>query len=174
MSTNSTDSTDSTNSTHGIESTDSTESTDRTGRADSTDGMSGTAAADTDGMSGTGGAHRTPRQIAETYFTAWESGDYATLRGLFADDVDFAGPLGTASGAEDCLAGLKGLGALLTRIDVRARVADETDVVTWFDLHTSVAAPATVANWTRVADGRITHIRVTFDPRELLAGLEKG
>lgn len=117
---------------------------------------------------------RTPRQISETYFAAWEAGDYDTLRGLFAEDVDFAGPLGTASGADDCLAGLKGLGGLLTRIDVHARVADETDVVTWFDLHTSVAAPAAVANWTRVEDGRIAHIRVTFDPRELLAGLKQG
>ncbi|MEU7072510.1 nuclear transport factor 2 family protein [Streptomyces narbonensis] len=115
---------------------------------------------------------RTARELAETYFTAWEAGDFDTLRGLLAEHVDFVGALGSASGAEAALAGLKGLGRVLEKIDVKARVAEGDEVSTWFDLHTSVAPPAPTANWMHVGDGKITRIRVTFDPRALLAGLE--
>lgn len=116
----------------------------------------------------------TPEQISKAYFTAWEAGDFERLRGLLADDVDFIGALGTAQGVDEVLDGLRGLGRVLTRIEVTARLADASDVITWFNLHTSVAEPAVTANWTHVENGRITRIRVTFDPRNLLAGLERA
>ncbi|MET8297028.1 nuclear transport factor 2 family protein [Streptomyces sp. NPDC005180] len=110
------------------------------------------------------------RELAGAYFTAWEAGDFETMRGLLAEDVDFLGPLGTAQGTEEALAGLRGLGQVLEKIDVRVRVAEGDEVITWFDLHTSIAPPAPTANWMHVRDGRIARIRVTFDPRGLLAG----
>ncbi|MFK0259521.1 nuclear transport factor 2 family protein [Streptomyces sp. NPDC090445] len=116
---------------------------------------------------------RTARELAETYFTAWEAGDFDTLRGLLAENVDFVGALGTASGAEAALAGLKGLGQVLEEIDVKVRIAEGDEVITWFDLYTSVAPPTPTANWMHVDDGKVTRIRVTFDPRALLAGLER-
>ncbi|MGA4960021.1 nuclear transport factor 2 family protein [Streptomyces lavendulocolor] len=116
---------------------------------------------------------KTARELAETYFTAWEEGDFAVLRGLLAEDVDFVGALGTASGVEEALAGLKGLGRVLEKIDVKVRVAEGDEVISWFDLHTSVAPPAPTANWMHVEDGKVTRIRVTFDPRGLLAGFER-
>lgn len=116
----------------------------------------------------------TPEQISEAYFTAWEAGDFDALRGLLADEVDFVGALGTAHGASAVLDGLRGLGRVLTRIEVKARLADASDVITWFNLHTSVAEPAATANWSHVEGGKITRIRVAFDPRSLLAGLEQA
>lgn len=107
--------------------------------------------------------------LAERYFTAWEAADPEALRALLADDVTFRGPLGTADGADDCVAGLVGMTRILERIDVRARVADGDDVITFFDLHTRVADPTPTANWMHVAGGRIASIRVTFDPRGILA-----
>ncbi|WP_371517525.1 hypothetical protein [Kitasatospora sp. NBC_01300] len=62
---------------------------------------------------------------------------------------------------------------MLEKIEVHARVAEGDDVVTWFDLHTSIAPPAPTANWSHVENGRITRIRVAFDPRELLAGFAR-
>ncbi|MDH6706470.1 ketosteroid isomerase-like protein [Kitasatospora sp. MAA19] len=112
----------------------------------------------------------TAREIAETYFKAWEAGDFETMRGLLAEDVDFVGAMGTASGVEEALAGLKGLGQVLERIEVKVRVAEGDDVITWFDLCTSIAPPAPTANWMHVENGKIARIRVTFDPRGLLAG----
>ena len=111
----------------------------------------------------------TPRHVAEAYFTAWETGDFETLRSLLADDVTFAGALGTASGAEECVQGLRGMSEILDRIEVQMRLADDTDVMTWFDLHTTVAPPTPTVNWSRVVDGKVTQIRVTFDPRDIIA-----
>ncbi|WCD83833.1 hypothetical protein KPP03845_100152 [Streptomyces xanthophaeus] len=116
---------------------------------------------------------RTARELAETYFAAWEGGDFETLRGVLAEDVDFVGALGTASGVEEALAGLKGLGQVLEKIDVKVRVAEGDEAITWFDLHTRGAPPAPTANWMHAEDGKITRIRVTFDPRGLLAGFER-
>ncbi|MFI6003675.1 nuclear transport factor 2 family protein [Streptomyces sp. NPDC051366] len=116
---------------------------------------------------------RTARELAETYFTAWEAGDFDTLRGLLAENVDFVGALGTASGVAEALAGLEGLGQVLEKIDVKARVAEDGEVITWFDLYTNVAPPTPTANWMHVEDGKVSRIRVTFDPRALLAGLER-
>ncbi|MEW1636867.1 nuclear transport factor 2 family protein [Streptomyces sp. NPDC093801] len=116
---------------------------------------------------------KTARELAETYFTAWEAGDFEALRGVLAQDVEFVGALGTASGVEEALTGLEGLGRVLERIDVKVRVAEGDEVITWFELCTSVAPPAPTANWMHVEDGKVTRIRVTFDPRGLLAGFER-
>jgi hypothetical protein len=42
-------------------------------------------------------------------------------------------------------------------------------VVTWYDLHTRVAPPAAVAEWSHVEDGKITMVRVVFDARPFAA-----
>ncbi|MGB8408117.1 MAG: nuclear transport factor 2 family protein [Mycobacterium sp.] len=115
----------------------------------------------------------TPAQIAEKYFAAWKSGNTDQLRELLAEDVDFVGALATAQGAEDCINGLVGMRSILTDIEVHARIADANDVITWFDLHTSVAPPTATANWTHVEDGKIKRIRVTFDPRAITQGLNQ-
>ncbi|MEU4118264.1 nuclear transport factor 2 family protein [Kitasatospora sp. NPDC028055] len=113
------------------------------------------------------------RELAETYFTAWEAGDFDTIRGLLAEDVDFVGPLGKAAGIDQALGGLRGLGQVLEKIDVKVRVVEGDEVITWFELNTSIAPTAPTANWMHVEDGKIARIRVTFDPREVLAGFEK-
>jgi hypothetical protein len=110
---------------------------------------------------------RDPRVVAEAYFSAWLEHDWERLRGLLADDVSFRGPLASIDGADGCVDGMRGLARILTGIEVHKRFVDGPDVLTWFDLHTSVAPPAPTANWSRVDDGRITRIRVTFDPRPL-------
>lgn len=51
---------------------------------------------------------------------------------------------------------------------LHARVAEGSDAITWFDLHTRTALPIPTANWSRVQDGLVIHIRVTFAPRPLL------
>ena len=106
-----------------------------------------------------------PRTVAETYFRAWKDRDFTTLRGVLADDVTFAGPLATLDNADDCVKGLEGMSQILDDIVVQHVFVDGPDVLTWFDLHTTVAPPAPTANWQHVEDGRITAIRVAFDPR---------
>jgi ketosteroid isomerase-like protein len=108
-----------------------------------------------------------PRSVAATYFRAWKERDFVTLRGILADDVTFEGPLAVLDDADDCVKGLQGMAEILDDIACRHVFVDGPDVLTWFDLHTTVAPPAPTANWQHVENGRITRIRVTFDPRAL-------
>ncbi|MDW6062353.1 hypothetical protein SAZ11_35445 [Streptomyces sp. FXJ1.4098] len=45
---------------------------------------------------------------------------------------------------------------------------DGPDVLTWFDLHANDEEPVPAVNWLRVEGGRITRVRVAFDPRPIL------
>lgn len=108
------------------------------------------------------------RRAAEIYFDAWREKDFARFRTVLADDVDFLGPFGHVVGGDDCTTAMeKGLGPITEDLAVLHRFVDGADVLTWFELHTSGADPIPVANWSHVEDGRITQIRVTFDPRPL-------
>jgi limonene-1,2-epoxide hydrolase len=112
---------------------------------------------------------RDPREAARTYLDAWRAHDFDRLRTVLADDVTFRGPLGTAGNAEECLAGLRMMAdKIMTDIDVKVMAVDGPDVLTWFELHSEAADPIPTVNWSRVENGLITRIRVTFDPRPLL------
>jgi ketosteroid isomerase-like protein len=109
-----------------------------------------------------------PGDIAAAYFESWETEDFDRLRAILADDATFAGPMGTAANAEECVQGVQRLAQITERIEVRQRWVDGPDVLTWFELHTNVVdEPLLVANWSHVEGGKITRIRVTFDPRPL-------
>jgi SnoaL-like protein len=108
-----------------------------------------------------------PNALAETYVAAWKARDFTTLRSILADDVIFHGPLARLDSAEDFIEGLRAMSETVTDIVVRKRLADDTDVLTWFDLHTAVAPPVATVNWSHVEAGKITRIAVTFDARPL-------
>lgn len=105
--------------------------------------------------------------IAATYFRAWRDSDWTTLRSILAEDATFRGPLASLDGADACVEGLQGMAAILTDVVVSKMVADGPDVITWLDLHTSIAPPAPTANWSRIENGKITGIQVTFDARPI-------
>ena len=107
---------------------------------------------------------------AATYFDAWQARDFTRLRSVLADDVDFAGPLGQVTGGDGCVRGLQAMARIMTGIDVRKVFDDGSDVLTWFELSTSVAKTVPVANWMHVENGRITRIRVAFDARGIAGG----
>lgn len=110
-----------------------------------------------------------PTTIAAAYFEAWKGNDIEKVRPLLHPDVDFAGALGATQGIEDTLAGLGGMFTMTKQVDVIHRWADGPDVLTWFELRTATTGPLAIVNWSHVEAGRITRIRVTFDPRPLLA-----
>lgn len=112
----------------------------------------------------------TPAETMTTYFRAWREGDHDALRAVLADDVDFVGALGAVTGGDEAAAALMGLAKITKDVVVKRMLADGEDVLTWFELHTTVSPePVPVANWTQVRDGRAQRIRVTLDPRPLLA-----
>jgi hypothetical protein len=112
---------------------------------------------------------RDPRGVATTYFESWNARDFDTLRSILSDDVTFRGPLGEANNADECIAGLRKLSESVTEVAVLKMADDRNDVLTWFDLYTEGLPPTATVNWQHIEDGRIARIRVTFDPRAMLA-----
>ena len=47
------------------------------------------------------------------------------------------------------------MSAIVTDIVVHKHFADQSDAISWFDLHTSVAPPVPRANWNHVEGGKI-------------------
>jgi limonene-1,2-epoxide hydrolase len=106
-----------------------------------------------------------PAQAAETYFAAWRANDFDRLQSVLADEVEFSGPLAQIKGAAECRRGIERMSEITTEIAIQKMFIDGADVLTWFDLHTTLAPPTPVANWSHIEDGKMTSIRVTFDPR---------
>jgi hypothetical protein len=110
----------------------------------------------------------TPKEMMQRYFDTWNARDFDAFEAQLADDITFAGPLGTATGPAECRRGIEGLARFMDRTEVMAMIGDGHDVMTWFELHTPDARPVPVANWAQVENGKIRRVRVTFDPRPLL------
>lgn len=80
-------------------------------------------------------------RIVSAYFEAWRAHDPGALRALLADDATFTGPLGHSDNADDYAEAIGRMFAITTDIVIEKMVADGGDVLTWFELHTSVAPP---------------------------------
>ncbi len=110
----------------------------------------------------------TPTETMRRYFETWNAHDFEAFEAQLADDITFAGPLGTADGPAECRRGVEGLAMMINRAEVLTMLARGHDVITWFELHIPNAVPVPVANWAQVQDSKILRVRVTFDPRPLL------
>lgn len=115
------------------------------------------------------GSSASPESIVAAYFDAWQANDIERVRPLLGEDVDFVGALGTTRGVQETLKGLGGMFAMTKQVEVVHRWIDGPEVLTWFELRTADAGPMAIVNWSHIDDGRITRIRVTFDPRPMLA-----
>jgi hypothetical protein len=112
--------------------------------------------------------------IVSSYFDAWRARDPDALRPLLADDVTFSGPLGQSANAEEYRDAIGRMFAITTDVVIQKMLADDEDVLTWFELHTSLAPPVDVVNWSRVENGKIARVRATFDPRGIIAARERS
>jgi len=109
------------------------------------------------------------RSVVESYFNAWKNNDFPTMRSVLDDRLDFAGPIDRFDSADAYQQAIRGLSRMKTDIVVHKTFVDGPDVVTWYDLHTRVAPPAPVAEWSHVESGKITVVRVVFDARPFAA-----
>lgn len=108
--------------------------------------------------------------IAEAYFEAWRTNQPEALTELFAPDIRVNGPLGQIDGAGPYQESLSRIFGITRELVIHKRWVDGGDVITWLDMHpTGDAEPWPVASWLHIEDGRITHVRVTFDVTKLLA-----
>ena len=109
------------------------------------------------------------KDIMTRYFETWNAHDFDAFEAQLADEITFAGPLGTADGPAACRRGIEGLSAVASRAEVVTMVGEGEEVITWFELQRDGEAPVAVANWAHVRAGKIVRVRVTFDPRPLLS-----
>ena len=79
------------------------------------------------------------------------------------------GPIDQFDNADAYQQAIRDLSQMKTDIAIRKTFVDGPDVVTWYDLHTKIAAPAAVAEWSHVEQGKITMVRVVFDARPFTA-----
>jgi hypothetical protein len=106
------------------------------------------------------------RQIVERYYAAWGNKDLPTVRSLLHDDLSFHGPIDTFDNADDYLASIKQLFAIVQGVQTRKVFVDGPDACTIYDLVTATpAGTAPVAEWITVKGDKIGTIRVFFDAR---------
>ena len=101
---------------------------------------------------------------------AWTSGDFDTARSLIDDDISFAGPFGTAQGADAYMSGLRRFRQRGVRSAVVHKVfRDGDDVCVIYDIAVSTAAgDVPTAGWYQVREGKISSVRAFFDARPLV------
>lgn len=106
------------------------------------------------------------RTVVSTYYNAWMKNDFATMRSVLNDRMDFAGPIDKFDSADAFQETVRDLTQqIVTEVVVQKMFVDGADVLTWYDLHTKIAPPAPVAEWSHVEDGKITMVRAVFDAR---------
>ena len=107
----------------------------------------------------------TATDVVTTYMDAWKANDFPSMRAVLADDLDFVGPIDTFDNANAHQEAIKGLSQVKDDIVIHKLVVDDGDLLVWYDLHTTIADPAPVAEWYHVEGDLITAIKVVFDPR---------
>ncbi|MEV4908676.1 nuclear transport factor 2 family protein [Streptomyces albidoflavus] len=104
-------------------------------------------------------------QVAERFHAALTAADADGLRGMLADEVTFEGPVATASGVAECVAGLVEMGKMISGDQVEVRLADDGNVLTWSTVRAGGGPGRPTVTWLRVDGERITAIRTVFDAR---------
>jgi len=107
-------------------------------------------------------------EIVQSYGAAWGRGDFAAARKLLHDDLSFQGPLDTFHRADDYLAAIQKLGAIVKGMRHQKTIVEGNDAAVFYTLDTVLGASA-VAEWYTVRGDRIASIRTYFDARPFAA-----
>src|SRR5947209_18458996 len=86
----------------------------------------------------------TPKETMQRYFETWNARDFDAFEAQLAEEISFAGPLGTARGPAECRSGIEGLSQIIDHAEVLAMTADGPDVISWFELRRPDADPVAV------------------------------
>jgi ketosteroid isomerase-like protein len=106
------------------------------------------------------------REIVDRYYAAWGNKDIPTVRSLLHDDLSFRGPIDTFNRADDYVASVQNLFAIVRGVEPQRVFVDGDDACTIYDLVTATpAGTAPVAEWITVRGDKIAAIRVYFDAR---------
>lgn len=93
-----------------------------------------------------------PNEIADLYFTCWRAKDFEPLREHLHPEVTFDGVMGSTRGPDEFIEGVSGLARATRELEVRGRLHDDTDVMTWFRLAVG-EGETEVVNWGHLEGG---------------------
>ena len=106
------------------------------------------------------------RDVVSGFQQAMAGDDWAKARTFLADDLRFHGPFESFDRPEPYLEALRRLHSIVEDVRMHHVFADGDEVAMFYDLVTNTpAGTAPIAEWHSVRNGRISEIRVVFDPR---------
>ena len=104
------------------------------------------------------------RDVLLAFVDALNPEDFKTAREYVCDDMKFEGVLGSREGADLYFSDME---RMKLKYKVKKVVAEDDDACLLFDV-TMRGIPILSSGWYHMKDGKISTIRVIFDPRPLL------
>ena len=110
----------------------------------------------------------TTRQLVETYYKAWTTGDFAAARACLADNVDFKGSIDTFHTADELMAALKNFRGMVRQVTLLKSSFEQDGGAMLYDCDTPTPAGVIrTAEFFTTKGGKISEIRVVFDASDL-------
>jgi hypothetical protein len=111
---------------------------------------------------------KSAKEIVMEYFEAViERRDFESARSYLKDNISYVSPLNSFDNAEAYLK--YNFSLHLPKFDIKKIFTDGDDVCLLYDITlTKPPAPLFVSLWAHVDDGKISSIRLVFDPRPFL------
>jgi hypothetical protein len=104
------------------------------------------------------------KQLVLRLGTAINEENFQAARTCVADDMRYEGPFGTRVGAE---AYLEEIERLRLKFHILRTFADQEDVCVLYNIDTA-GVTLFACGWFQIKDGKVSSLKVTFDPRPLL------
>ncbi len=112
----------------------------------------------------------TTKETVTAFYSHIENGDFAAVRSLLHDDLDFQGPMDRLKEADTLVAKLTKLAPLTESFRVKHLFIDGDRGCCVYDLITATPiGESPVTEYFEVRDGRIASIRAHFDSRPWFA-----
>jgi limonene-1,2-epoxide hydrolase len=109
---------------------------------------------------------RNAKEVVMAFLKSMNDQDFKAARKYVIDDLSFVGVLGTRDSKE---AYFKDMEQMRARYDIKKAFVDDNDVCVLYDISFG-SSPASLftCGWYHLQEGKISSIRVVFDPRPLL------
>ena len=107
------------------------------------------------------------KELVMQYIEAINRKDFKSVRSYVSDNVSYVGPVNEFHKAETYLKYLEHID--LPRLEIKKIFTDGDDVCEFHEVNFDTqSAPLLVCMWFHVDDGKISSIRIVFDPRPFL------
>src|SRR5262245_55690026 len=106
---------------------------------------------------------QSPEAVALAYLDAVASKDIERVAALVEPEVEFVSPANRLSGARDFLAGLRRIGAIHVRNEVKRVFRDGNEVCVIYDFVTDTVGAVPTIEWLRIDGGRIRSVNLYYD-----------